>query len=76
MLNGVTLGLGFHIKVRVSFVLGSLIRVIACAYDFISECDAPQTVFLACESVARWSRGMILASGVRGPGFKSRTSPM
>ena len=26
--------------------------------------------------VARWSRGMIRASGARGPGFKSRTSPM
>ena len=26
-------------------------------------------------SVARWSRGMIRASGARGPGFNSRTSP-
>ena len=25
---------------------------------------------------ARWSRGMILASGVRGPGFKSRMRPI
>ena len=26
--------------------------------------------------LARWSRGMILASGARGPGFKSPTSPI
>ena len=25
---------------------------------------------------ARWSRGMIRASDARGPGFKSRTSPL
>ena len=29
-----------------------------------------------CNNVAQWSRGMIRASGARGPGFKSRMSPL
>ena len=36
---------------------------------------APAGSWLSPASVAQWSRGMIRASGARGPGFKSRLSP-
>ena len=42
--------------------------------EFIVQ-EETHSVWVMQEEVARWSRGMIRASGARGPGFKSRTSP-
>ena len=41
----------------------------------IGQLGATQDVGVPLTGTARWSRGMIRASGARGPGFKSRTSP-
>ena len=51
-----------------------------CQNDFLKFISRTQLTFEPYAgtdvSWARWSRGMIRASGARGPGFNSRTSPV
>ena len=51
-----------------------------CQNDFLKFISRTQLTFEPYAgtdvSWARWSRGMIRASGARGPGFNSRTSPI
>ena len=76
---------GDHLLYRIQTSLDS-IRVLSQAKQalslFISSQHLRDFTFwlqIVCESsslsLAQWSRGMIRASGARGPGFKSRLSP-
>ena len=74
-------GLGVWFSLRVREVPGSnpgraLIDFYSVHTKNVLYNDHWQLTILVCKLfMARWSRGMIRASGVRGPGFKSRTSP-
>ena len=44
--------------------------------QFVYKCQKLRSLEIeGSDSLARWSRGMILASSARSPGFKSQTSP-
>ena len=57
---------------RTFFLVSHLENRFNHSYDLINSVYKLNIQFLM---PARWSRGMIRASGARGPGFKSRTSP-
>ena len=69
-------------KQPVYLVIGvriSCVSFIWVCWLFQCCCNMVEIMYILNKSnltLARWSRGMIRASGARGPGFKSRTSPI
>ena len=67
------------LRIILNIIKGAI--VLALLYFFIVSIDLLGSSFQLIAGnyyllqAARWSRGMIRASGARGPGFKSRTSP-